>query len=92
MVGASPIQYCSIMETDNNYIMDGRQRSLLIETACELTDMILTAKYGIPIEDMCNEDGEFTDFYQSEFDGLYDSIEKVLVDLWKHLEHGAGED
>lgn len=80
------------METDNNYIMDGRQRSLLIETACELTGMILRAKYGIPIEDMCNEDGEFTDFYQSEFDGLYDSIEKVLVDLWRHLEHGAGED
>jgi len=80
------------MEPDNNYIMDGRQRSLLIETSCELTNMMLSERHGLPIEDMCDENGEFTDFYQSEFGGLYDNIEKVLVDLWKHLEHGAGED
>ncbi|MDY3143048.1 MAG: hypothetical protein SOW30_10265 [Parabacteroides sp.] len=80
------------MEPDNNYIIHGRPRSLLIETSCELADTMLSERHGIPIEDMCDENGEFTDFYQSEFDGLYDSIEKVLVDLWKHLEHGAGED
>lgn len=80
------------MEPDNNYIMNGRQRSLLIETSCELANMMLSERHGIPIEDMCDENGEFTDFYQSEFDGLYDNIEKVLMDLWKHLEYGAGED
>lgn len=80
------------MEPDNNCIIDGRQRSLLIEASCELANMMLTEKHSIPIEDMCDDHGEFTDFYQSEFDGLYDSIEKILVDLWKHLEHGAGED
>ena len=78
------------MRPDNKIQIDGRQRSLLIETACELADMIMTAKYGIPIEDMCNGDGEFTETYQCDFDNIYDRVETILTNLWERLNHGTG--
>ncbi len=55
------------------------QPDMLNEVACELADMALVGKHGIPIEEMCDDAGEFLDVYQDEFNDLYDDIERILT-------------
>lgn len=62
------------------YIEPSERSSILNEVACKLADLTLVKKHGIPLEDMCNENGEFVEPYQDEFDALYDRIEKALSD------------
>lgn len=57
------------------------ERSLLNEVACGLSDLALAGNNGMPLEDMCNEDGEFLEEYQEQFDKLYDYYEKTLVEI-----------
>ncbi len=60
--------------------LSSERSSILNEVACKLADLTLVKKHGIPLEDMCNENGEFIEPYQDEFDALYDRIEKALTD------------
>ena len=62
------------------YIEPSERSSILNEVACKLADLTLVKKHGIPLEDMCNENGEFIEPYQEESNSLYDRIEKVLTD------------
>mgnify|MGYP000828867746 CR=1 FL=1 len=62
------------------YIKPSERSSILNEVACKLADLTLVKKHGIPLEDMCNENGEFLESFQDEFNSLYDRIEKALND------------
>lgn len=62
------------------YIEPSERSSILNEVACKLADLTLVKKHGIPLEDMCNVNGEFIEPYQDEFNALYDRIEKALND------------
>jgi len=62
------------------YIEPSERSSILNEVACKLADLTLVKKHGIPLEDMCNENGEFVEPYQEEFNSLYDWIENALTD------------
>lgn len=62
------------------YIEPSERSSILNEVACKLADLTLVKKHGIPLEDMCNENGEFVEPYQEEFNSLYDRIENALTD------------
>lgn len=57
------------------------EQSLLNEAACGLSDLALAGNNGMPLEYMCNEDGEFLEEYQEQFDKLYDHYEKTLVEI-----------
>ena len=60
-----------------------RDRSQTIETVTFLADTILVRKNDIPLEEMCNEDGEFLNCYQEQFNRLYDRIENILLNMNK---------
>lgn len=60
-----------------------RDRSQTIEAVTFLTDAILVRKNDIPLEEMCNEDGEFLNHYQEQFNRLYDRIENILLNMNK---------
>lgn len=62
------------------YIEPSERSCILNEVACKLADLTLVKKHGIPLEDMCNENGEFLESFQDEFNSLYAQIEKVLTD------------
>lgn len=57
------------------------EQSLLNEAACGLSDLALAGNNGMPLEDMCNEDGEFLEEYQEQFDKLYDHYEETLMEI-----------
>lgn len=61
-------------------LLSPERNSILNEVACKLADLTLVKKYGIAIEDICNENGEFLESFQDEFNSLYDRIEKVFTD------------
>lgn len=56
-----------------------RERSLASEVVCCLADMALTARNRIPLEDMCNEEGEFLEEYQEQFNRIYDNLERAIM-------------
>lgn len=60
--------------------LSSERNCILNEVACKLADLTLIKKYGIAIEDMCNENGKFVEPYQEEFNSLYDRIENALTD------------
>lgn len=60
-----------------------RDRPQTIEAVTFLTDAILVRKNDIPLEEMCNEDGEFLNHYQEQFNRLYDRIENILLNMNK---------
>ena len=53
------------------------ERSLLIETVCGLADIALVKENGLPLEDMCDDEGEFLEEYQDQFNTVYDRYEAV---------------
>lgn len=53
--------------------------SLLMEIICDMADEALEKEFGIPVEDMCNEEGSFYEKYQDRFNDLYDDIEEQLL-------------
>lgn len=55
------------------------ERSLTIEIVSELADLALVNQHGIPLEDMCNDDGEFLEEYQEQFNRIYDKIEDAVT-------------
>lgn len=55
------------------------ERSLTIGIVSELADLALVKQHGIPLEEMCNDDGEFLDEYQEQFNRIYDKIEDVVT-------------
>ena len=57
------------------------EQSLLNEAACGLSDLALAGNNGMPLEYMCNEDGEFLEEYQEQFDKLYDHYEETLMEI-----------
>lgn len=63
-----------------SYIKPSERSSIINEVACKLANLTLVKKHGIPLEDMCNENGEFIEPYQDEFNSLYDRIENALTD------------
>lgn len=73
------------MEKDIYKRMNAGDLSLLMETACELGNMMLAEKHAIPMEDMCDDNGEFTEAYQEEFNRRYDEIEEILINLYGRL-------
>ncbi|MCM1107954.1 MAG: hypothetical protein NC388_02730 [Clostridium sp.] len=73
------------MEKDIYKRMNAGDLSLLMETACELGNMMLAEKHAIPVEDMCDDNGEFTEAYQEEFNRLYDEIEGILINMYARL-------
>uniref|UniRef100_A0AB33IXX4 Uncharacterized protein n=1 Tax=Prevotella sp. GTC17254 TaxID=3236794 RepID=A0AB33IXX4_9BACT len=60
-----------------------KDRSLTIEAVTFLTDVILTRRNNLPLEEMCNVDGEFLNHYQEQFNRLYDRIENILLNMNK---------
>ena len=54
------------------------ERSLLIEAVCGLADIALVKGNGLPLEDMCDDEGEFLEEYQEQFNTVYDRYEAVL--------------
>ena len=57
------------------------ERSLLIETVCGLADIALVKENGLPLEDMCDDEGEFLEEYQEQFNTIYDRYEAVLANM-----------
>ena len=57
------------------------ERSLLIETVCGLADIALVKENGLPLEDMCDDEGEFLEEYQDQFNTVYDRYEAVLANM-----------
>lgn len=55
------------------------ERSLLIGIVSELADLVLVNRHGIPLEDMCNDDGEFLEEYQEQFNQIYDKMEDAVI-------------
>jgi hypothetical protein len=53
--------------------------SLLMCVICILSDMELENRYGIEIEKMCDDDGNFYEVYQTAFIKLYDDIEDRIL-------------
>ncbi len=65
-------------EAGNTELCKDDIHSLLMEIVCELADTALVSEYGIPLDDMTNEDGSFYEKYQDRFNDLYDEIEERL--------------
>ncbi len=59
--------------------VDSENRSLVIEVVSELSDIILMENNNLPMEYMCNADGEFFEVYQEEFNRIYDRIEETIM-------------
>ncbi|MPL86363.1 hypothetical protein SDC9_32343 [bioreactor metagenome] len=60
---------------------EGEKHSLLMEIVCELADTALVSEYGIPLDDMSDENGSFYEEYQDRFNDLYDEIEERLLTI-----------
>ncbi len=58
--------------------IDSEDRSLVIGVVSELSDIILMENNNLPMEYMCNTDGEFLEVYQDEFNQIYDRIESIM--------------
>lgn len=56
-------------------------QTLVKEIVCELADIALEKQYGLPREEMCDEDGSYLEEYQDRFNKLYDAIEARFVDF-----------
>lgn len=69
--------YC-IQKANGGTLDEGAERSMVIEIVSEIADHILCSQTGIPLEDMCNSDGEFLEQYQDRFNKIYDEIENQL--------------
>ncbi len=65
-------------EAGNTDLCEDDIHSLLMEIVCELADIALVSEYGIPLDDMTDEDGSFYEEYQDRFNDLYDEIEERL--------------
>ncbi|KAA6301309.1 MAG: hypothetical protein EZS26_002506 [Candidatus Ordinivivax streblomastigis] len=65
-------------EAGNTDLCEDYKHSLLMEIVCELADIALVSEYGIPLDDMTDEDGSFYEEYQDRFNNLYDEIEDRL--------------
>ncbi len=59
--------------------VDSENQSLVIEVVSELSDIILMENNNLPMEYMCNADGEFFEVYQDEFNQIYDRIESIML-------------
>ncbi len=60
--------------------VDSENRSLVIEVVSELSDIVLMENNNLPMEYMCNADGEFLEVYQEEFNRIYDRMEAIMID------------
>ena len=65
-------------EAGNIDLSEDDKHSLLMEIVCELADIALVTEYGIPLDDMTDENGSFYEEYQDRFNDLYDEIEDRL--------------
>ena len=79
------------MENNIKYQIDEQLRCRISEAANVLGSMMLAEKYGLLIDNMCDEYGEFTDDYQCEFESLYAEIETILTEILGNLDNGTGE-
>lgn len=70
-------------EAGNINLCEDDKHSLLMEIVCELSDTALVSEYGIPLDDMTDEDGSFYEKYQDRFNDLYDEIEERLLTMNK---------
>ncbi len=59
--------------------IDSEDRNLVIEVVSELSDIILMENNNLPMEYMCNADGEFFEPYQEEFNRIYDRMEEMII-------------
>ncbi|MFS2717032.1 hypothetical protein AAH068_19180 [Bacteroides uniformis] len=55
------------------------ERSLTIGIVSELADLALVNQHGKPLEEMCNDNGEFLEEYQEQFNRIYDKIEDAVT-------------
>lgn len=63
---------------------EDEERSLTIGIVSELADLALVNQHGKPLEEMCNDDGEFLEEYQEQFNRIYDKIEDAVT----HFDYG----
>ncbi len=68
-------------EAGNTDLCEDDKHSLFMEIVCELADIALVSEYGIPLDDMTDENGSFYEEYQDRFNDLYDEIEERLSTL-----------
>lgn len=66
--------YC-IQKANGGTLDEDAERSMVIEIVSEIADHTLCSQTGIPLEDMCNCDGEFLEQFQDRFNKIYDEIE-----------------
>lgn len=52
-----------------------------MEIVCELADTALVSEYGIPLDNMSDENRSFYEEYQDRFNDLYDEIEERLLTI-----------
>lgn len=69
--------YC-IQKANDGTLDEDAKRSMVIEIVSEIADHTLCSQTGIPLENMCNSDGEFLEQFQDRFNKIYDEIENRL--------------
>lgn len=69
--------YC-IQKANGGTLDEDAERSMVIEIVSEIADHTLCSQTGIPLENMCNSDGEFLEQFQDRFNKIYDEIENRL--------------
>ena len=70
--------YCHLKA--GKLLPEDKERSMLGEIVCELADMELCRTTGMPLEEMCDEDGAFLEEFQELFDRIYDNLEQRISD------------
>ncbi|MEA5128302.1 MAG: hypothetical protein VB074_08970 [Proteiniphilum sp.] len=55
--------------------------SLQMEIISEVAEILLEQEFGIPSNDMFDDDGQFYEQYQDRFNDLYDDLEEELINL-----------
>lgn len=55
--------------------------SLQMELISQVADILLEQEFGIPSDEMFDENGQFYEKYQDRFNDLYDDLEEELINL-----------
>ena len=70
--------YCCLKK--DKLLPEDKERSMLIEIVCELTDTELCRTNNKTLDEMCDADGAFLEEYQDQFNQIYDRLEGSILD------------
>lgn len=70
--------YCCLKK--DKLLPEDKERSMLIEIVCELTDTELCRTNKKTLDEMCDADGAFLEEYQDLFNQIYDRLEGSILD------------